>query len=122
MSKSDATSFLPLSPQTFQILLSLHDTPLHGYAIILDIGERTGGDMRLTASTLYDALARLLDQELIVETANGDLRSTTAGDVSAAANSRRRYYTLSPLGRDVAAAEARRLERLVAMAHTKLAR
>lgn len=122
MSKSDAASFLPLSPQTFQILLSLHDAPLHGYAIILDIGERTGGDMRLTASTLYDALARLLDQELIEETGSADQRNTTAAEVSAAANARRRYYTLTPLGRDVAAAEARRLERLVAMAHTKLVR
>jgi len=119
LQRTDPASFLPLSPQTFQILLSLHDAPLHGYAIILDIGERTGGDMRLTASTLYDALARLLDQALIVETGNAD---PTAADISAAANARRRYYTLSPLGRDVAAAEARRLERLVAMAHTKLVR
>jgi DNA-binding PadR family transcriptional regulator len=122
LQRTNPASFLPLSPQTFQILLSLHDAPLHGYAIIQDIRERTGGDMRLTASTLYDALARLLDQELIVETANGDLRATTSGDVSAAASSRRRYYTLSPLGRDVAAAEARRLERLVAMAQAKLVR
>ena len=53
-----------MSPQVFQILLSLHDHPLHGYAIIQDIAKRTDGEVRLTASTLYDALARLVEQGL----------------------------------------------------------
>ncbi|HUF48737.1 MAG TPA: PadR family transcriptional regulator, partial [Vicinamibacterales bacterium] len=56
-----------LSAQVFQVLLSLADGPRHGYAMIQDIGERTGGQMRLTASTLYDALARLVDQTWIEE-------------------------------------------------------
>ena len=78
---------------------------MHGYAIIGDVRRRTQGEMRLTASTLYDALARLLDQSLIEELDKED--------------SRRRSYRLTKLGRDVAEAEARRLERLIAMAREK---
>jgi DNA-binding PadR family transcriptional regulator len=102
---SDPRDFLPLSQQVFQVLLSLADGPQHGYAIITDIETRTTGEMRLTASTLYDALARLLDQDLIEELDRDD--------------SRRRSYRLTKLGRSVAEAEARRLERLLAMAREK---
>jgi PadR family transcriptional regulator, regulatory protein PadR len=116
-----AAGFLPLSPPVFQILLSLHLQPLHGYAIIQDVGERTRNEVRLTASTLYDALSRLLDQRLIDETsaaaAAARTAATSAGETrSKKADARRRYYTLTPLGQAVARAEARRLERLVAMA------
>ena len=97
-------AFLPLSPQVFQILLSLADGPRHGYAIITDVRERTNDEIRLTASTLYDALARLLDQALIEELD---------------APGRRRAYRLTTLGRDTAREEARRLERTIAMARDK---
>ena len=104
----DARGFLPLSAQVFQVLLSLHDGPRHGYAIIQDIRGRTRDEMRLTASTLYDALARLVDQELIEEVD----RPADAEDH----DSRRRYYALTALGREVAHLETRRLRRLVEMA------
>jgi DNA-binding PadR family transcriptional regulator len=110
----DVRGFLPLSVQVFQILLSLAEAPRHGYAIIVDVRERTGGEIALTASTLYDALARLLDQQLIRETAAPAPRGT-----GASSDARRRYYELTTLGRDVAQAEARRLERLVAMARAR---
>jgi len=109
---ADAARFLPLTPQVFQILLSLSDQPLHGYAIIADIGERTNGEIQLTASTLYDALARLVDQELIEEL---DAPPPNAVDHDA----RRRYYALSDLGRHVAKLEAGRLQRLLDMARDK---
>ena len=54
----------PLTTPVFQILLSLVDRELHGYAIIQDIAERTDGELRLTASTLYAAVKRLLDAGL----------------------------------------------------------
>lgn len=98
--------FLPLSPQVFQILLSLHEAPRHGYAVIQDVEVRTDGEMRLTASTLYDALARLVDQTLIVR----------APAPEGEGDSRRRYYRITALGREVAAAEADRLTRLLGMA------
>jgi DNA-binding PadR family transcriptional regulator len=99
----------PLSAQVFQILLSLVDDDLHGYAIIQDVRERTGGEINLTASTLYAAIKRLLDSGWIEET-----RSRPRDD-----DPRRRYYRLTTVGRAAALAEAQRLERYAAMARTK---
>ena len=102
---------LPLTAPVFQILLSLADRDLHGYAIIQDIRARTGGEVRLTASTLYAAIKRLLAGGLIEEL---DERPDPALD-----DARRRYYRITPFGRDVAREEARRLERLTLMAREK---
>ncbi len=102
---------VPLSPQVFHILLSLVDEEMHGYAIIKGVAERTDGEIRLTASTLYAAIKRLLDGGWIEEVTR---RARTAGD-----DPRRRYYRLTTLGRAAARAEARRLERLAAMARAK---
>ena len=99
----------PLSPQVFQILLSLVDDDLHGYAIIQDVRARTGGEIDLTASTLYAAIKRLLDSDWIEET-----RTRPRDD-----DPRRRYYHLTAIGRAAALAEAQRLERYAAMARTK---
>jgi DNA-binding PadR family transcriptional regulator len=101
-----------MSRQTFHILLSLGDGPMHGYAIIQDVAERTQGDVRLTASTLYDALARLVDQAFIRETG----RPASVKDHDA----RRRYYELTPDGRRAAKDEVRRLERALAVARERL--
>jgi DNA-binding PadR family transcriptional regulator len=106
---SDARDHLPLSPPVFQILLSLTDRDLHGYAIIVDIRERTDGEVDLTASTLYAALGRLL--------AGGLLDEVDAPDADA--DPRRRYYRITKLGREVARLEAVRLERTTAMAREK---
>ncbi|MEM7417154.1 MAG: helix-turn-helix transcriptional regulator [Gemmatimonadota bacterium] len=56
----DPAGHLPLSVPVHQILLSLAASDRHGYAIIKEIAERTEGDVTLTASTLYGALARML--------------------------------------------------------------
>ncbi len=104
-----AARHLPLSEPVFQILLSLVDQDLHGYAIIHDISLRTDGDVDLTASTLYAAVKRLLDAELISEV------KPRQGDD----DPRRRYYRITALGLDVARLEAARLERSVRMARQK---
>jgi DNA-binding PadR family transcriptional regulator len=101
----------PLSTQVFQILLSLADGELHGYAIIQDVAARTEGEVRLTASTLYAAVKRLLDAGWIEELA--------APPRGVKDDPRRRYYRLTRLGRQAARAEAQRLERLAAMARGK---
>src|SRR5215212_4871056 len=93
----------PLSTQVFQILLSLVDDDLHGYAIIQDVATRTGGEVRLTASTLYAAIKRLLETGWIEE-----CRRRPAVDDDA----RRRYYHLTSHGHQAARAEALLLERL----------
>ncbi|HUE86154.1 MAG TPA: helix-turn-helix transcriptional regulator [Vicinamibacterales bacterium] len=104
-----AERHLPLSEPVFQILLSLADQELHGYAIIQDVRARTGGDVELTASTLYAAVKRLLDAELIEE-----IKTRQPDD-----DARRRYYRITPLGLEVARLEAARLERTVRMARQK---
>lgn len=102
----------PLSTPVFQILLSLADEELHGYAIIQDIAERTEGEVRLTASTLYDAVKRLLDAGWIAEVA---ARPRGGKD-----DPRRRYYKITRSGLAAARAEAGRLERAAAMARARL--
>ena len=102
---------LPLTVPVFHILLAVSDRDLHGYAIIQDIRERTGGEVDLTPSTLYAAIKRLLDGRLIEEL---DTRPGPEDD-----DPRRRYYRITPLGLDVARLEAARLERAVKMARRK---
>ena len=102
---------LPLTVPVLQILLSLSDRDLHGYAIIQDIRERTGREVELTASTLYAAIKRLLDARLIEEL---DTRPGPEDD-----DPRRRYYRITPLGLDVARLEIARLERVLKMARQK---
>jgi DNA-binding PadR family transcriptional regulator len=97
--KRDPSPFLPLTEAAFHVLLALADGPKHGYLIIKDVEDRTGGGVRLGTGTLYGLIKRFLDDELIVETRPDD--------------DRRRPYRLTALGREVAEAEASRLERLV---------
>lgn len=104
-----ASRHLPLSEPVFQILLSLADQELHGYAIIQDIRERTEGAVDLTASTLYAAIKRLLDSGLISE-----LTARPAAD-----DARRRYYGITALGIEVAQLETARLDRALRMARKK---
>ena len=99
---------MAMSPQVFHILLSLADQDLHGYAIITDISRRTDGQVVLTASTLYAALKRLLDEELIDE-----LERPVEDDP------RRRYYRITRKGRAAGQAEAARLDALAQMARAK---
>lgn len=103
--RRDPAPFLPLTPAAFHVLLALADGPKHGYLILKDVEERTGGDVRLSTGTLYGLIKRFLDDELIVELPAEPHESE-----------RRRPYKLTALGRDVAAAEAARLERLVGAA------
>ena len=108
-----------MTTQVFQVLLSLADEPRHGYAIIQEIEQRTGGEVRLTASTLYDALARLVDQGLISEIDAGAMSQETSASLSAKPDARRRYYQLTTAGRGAAEQEAHRLARALAMARAK---
>jgi DNA-binding PadR family transcriptional regulator len=104
-------SFLPLTPAVFHVLLALADGEKHGYMISKEIARRTGGEVRLSAGTLYGIVKRLYADGLIVE-------SHARPDFSLD-DQRRRYYRLTPLGRDLAEAEAARLQRVLAMARAK---
>ncbi|MGH7471719.1 MAG: PadR family transcriptional regulator [Longimicrobiales bacterium] len=89
-----------LTPLAFEILLALASGEQHGYAIMREVEERSGGSVRAHAGTLYRAIARLVESGWIEELDAG----ADAGD-----DERRRYYRLSALGRRVASSEAQRL-------------
>jgi DNA-binding PadR family transcriptional regulator len=97
---------LPLSVPVFQILLSLVDQDLHGYALIKDIDARTEGEVRLTASTLYGAVARMLDAGMLEERADSE-------------SPRRRTYRLTRVGRRLLERESERLARATEWAAAK---
>jgi DNA-binding PadR family transcriptional regulator len=103
--------FLPLKPHWFHVLLSLAGDGQHGYGIMQEVLERTGGKVRLWPATLYGALKRLMDEDLIAES---DQRPPAEDD-----DARRKYYRLTPLGRRVLRAESDRLEELVRVIHAK---
>jgi DNA-binding PadR family transcriptional regulator len=101
----NAESFLPLKPHWFHVLLSLSDQDQHGYGIMQEVLDRTGGLVRLWPATLYGTLKRLIESDLIEESTD---RPAPEED-----DARRRYYRLTRLGRRVLAAESQRLEDLV---------
>ena len=103
--------FGPLTAAMFHILLALADGEKHGYAILKEVAERTGGKVQLSAGTLYGIIKRLYESGLILE-------KVRRGDVGFD-DERRRYYELTDLGRKVAVAEAKRLEEMVEMARAK---
>ena len=100
-----------LPPATFHILLALAEEDRHGYAIIQEVAMRTGGELKLSAGTLYRSIQRMLEQGLIVETRD---RPAPEDD-----DERRRYYRITALGTATAKEEARRLTQLVRMARAK---
>ena len=109
--KRETQSFLPLTPAMFQILLALADGDKHGYAILKEVARRTDDKVRLSAGTLYGNLARLEGAGLIAES---DRRPEVVLD-----DERRRYYLLTEFGREVAVAEAERMEEALGQARAK---
>ena len=107
----DPTRFLPLKPTWFHVMLSLAEQEQHGYGIMQEVLDRTGGKVRLWPATLYGTLKRLIDEELIEES-----EQRPAAEVD---DARRRYYRLTKLGRRVLAAEGERLEDLVRVIRAK---
>jgi DNA-binding PadR family transcriptional regulator len=103
--------FLPLTPVAFEILLALADGERHGYSIMREVSDRSGGTVVLHPGTLYRALARLLESGLIEELAE---RPEPDRD-----DERRRYYRLTARGIAVARAEAERLASQVAAARSR---
>lgn len=100
-----------LPAATFHILLALSDDDRHGYAIIQDVAARTGGELKLSAGTLYRSIQRMLEQGLIIE-----VRDRPAPEFD---DERRRYYRITVLGKLTAHAETRRLAQLVKLASAK---
>ena len=113
MPKIDPQRFLPLKTQWFHIMLSLAGDGQHGYGIMQEVLERTGGKVHLWPATLYGSIKRLIESDLIEES---DERPAPELD-----DARRRYYRLTALGRRVLNAECERLQELVRTIRVKQA-
>ena len=94
---------------TFLILTALAAGSQHGYGIITDVTQISGGRVRLRAGTLYTALDRLREDGLI-----GVDREEIVD------NRLRRYYRLTPKGAQRLTAEAARLQDNAAAALSRL--
>jgi DNA-binding PadR family transcriptional regulator len=106
----DVNALIPLPPATFHILMAVGEEERHGYAVIQHVEASTHGELRLSAGTLYRSIARMLEQGLISEPTRRPARDD---------DPRRRYYRITPFGRAVARAEARRLTQLVRLARAQ---
>ena len=108
----DPLSYLPLTESTFYILLSLAPGKKHGYAILKDVKDLSRERVNLNTSTLYTAIGRLLDQELIERLFDDDEDSGPGLP--------RKSYALTELGRRVLEAETVRLQDMVKEARLRL--
>jgi DNA-binding PadR family transcriptional regulator len=108
--KDETSNFLPLSPATLHILLSLAAEDLHGYGIMQEVARQSEGKYKIGPGTLYDNLQKLIQRKFVQELGR------RPGDD----DPRRRYYRLTPLGRGVLAAETARLADVVREARLRL--
>jgi DNA-binding PadR family transcriptional regulator len=106
----DFSSYLPLSPATLHILLSLAAEDRHGYGIMQEVARQSEGRYKLGPGTLYDNLQKLTSNGLVE-----DADPPWPND-----DPRRRYYRLTSSGRGVLRAEVARLEAVVREARIHL--
>jgi len=104
---------IPMKPEAFTVLLTLLHEPGHGYGILQAAKADPGARGDLQPGSLYRLLARLLDAHLVAE--------LPASEVPEGADTRRRYYRITNLGRQVVAAESERMAALVDSARRRLA-
>ena len=100
----------PLSAATLHILLVLASEDLHGYGIIQEIARQSQGSYRLGPGTLYDNLKKLMDQKLVMDVPRSALPK----------DEERRFYRMTPSGREVLAAEVERMRDVIATAQSRL--
>jgi DNA-binding PadR family transcriptional regulator len=98
-----------LREPTFLILTALAAGAQHGYGIMTDVAEISGGRVKLRAGSLYAALNRLAMEGLV----EFDREEIVDGRL-------RRYYRLTPSGAQRLAAEVDRLSRTTAVARRRL--
>lgn len=103
MARSSDTRAVPLRPPVYHILLALVGRDRHGLGIADEIERGSEGTVEMGPGTLYRSLAEMAEAGLI--------RSVKAP--SSDADPRRKYYRITPPGRELLAVETARLARLV---------
>ena len=88
--------YVPMTESGFYILYCLQ-TPQHGYGISQQVKKMTGGEVTISAGTMYGTLSKM-------ET-DGLIRFCREED-------KRKLYQITELGREVLDAEIVRIERL----------
>jgi DNA-binding PadR family transcriptional regulator len=101
----------PLPAAAFQIMLALSDGELHGYAIMREVEEQSGGRLRLGPGTLYGSIQALLEGKLIEEV-------DRLGDTDER-RERRRYYRLTAAGRKCTRSEAEKMADVLRVARAR---
>jgi DNA-binding PadR family transcriptional regulator len=104
MSSSKPTG--PLTPAVFHILLALYGRERHGYDIMQQVKQDSGGQVKMGPGTLYGSLDRMIAAGLVIESNRQDPR--------------RIYYKLTALGQASLRAEADRLSAVAATARRQL--
>jgi len=90
---------IALTEAVYYILLSL-EQPLHGYGIMQNAEQLSGGRVRLAPGTLYGAINSLLEKGWIIA-------------LPGEKNSRKKEYQITEAGREIVSAEIQRLEELL---------
>jgi len=107
----DATTLIPLNPRDYLVLLSLTEEDRHGYGIVKDIEQQSGGSVSVDPANLYRTLKRMI--------ASGLVAPAEARPGSDDGDERRRYYRITPFGEEVVKLEAARLAELTAIARSR---
>ena len=102
----------PIKPQWFHILLALAEEDRHGYGIMTEVLERTGGTMKLWPGVLYGSLKRLVDAGLIREV-------RPAASEAPEDNKDRRFYRITAAGKRALTIEAERMASYVEVARER---
>ena len=99
-------SHMPLTPITYHVLLALADEELHGYGILKAVESVSNGELVLETGSLYAAIRRLRNDELI-----------EAAAPRPGADARRKNYRLTPAGAVALKQETQRLARVLEAAY-----
>jgi len=103
-------TLLPLKPLVFDVLLILNEAERHGYGIAKELQERSPAGRRVLPGNLYRTLSGMIARDLIEKSPRRD---------AAEEDERRRYFQITAFGRQVAKAEAERLQERVAAARAQ---
>lgn len=108
----DVHDHVPLRSVELDVLLGVVDRPRHGYAILQEAEERSGGRAGFEIPTLYRALRRMAAAGLI------EVAEAPPGEV---VDERRDYWSATSFGREVLEAELARLDAVLAAGRRRTA-
>ena len=88
--------YVPMTETGFYILFCLQE-PQHGYGISQQVKRMTGGEVSISAGTMYGTLSKMEKDGLISFYREED---------------KRKLYQITELGREILSLEIKRIERL----------